>query len=73
MIQAYKPGRVFLGILILMFNKMGGIRLIYYDDVPIKEVLFIFMPPSSLLPHKTGRPRKRVREVGVGVQDKPQL
>ena len=56
-----------------MVNKMGGRGLIYYDDVPIKEVMFIFMPQSSSLPHTTGRPRKRVSEVGVGVQAKLHL
>ena len=52
---------------------MGGRGLRYYGDVPIKVVLLIFMAPLSSLPHTTGRPGKRVREVGVGVQDKPQL
>ena len=56
-----------------MVNKMGGIGLRYYDDVPIKEVLLIFMAPLSLLPHTPGRPGKRVREVGVGVKAKLQL
>ena len=56
-----------------MVNKMGGIGLRYYDDVLIKVVLLIFMAPLSSLPHTIGRPRKRVREVGVGVQAKLQL
>ena len=43
-----------------MVNEMGGRGLIYYDDVPIKEVMLIFMAPSSLLPHTTGRPGKKV-------------
>ena len=52
---------------------MGGRGLRYYNDVLIKKVLLIFIAPLSLLPHTTGRPGKRVREVGVGVQANLQL
>ena len=45
----------------------------YYDDFPVKEILLLFLTPSSLLPHTTGIPRKKVREVGLDVQSKLQL
>ena len=56
-----------------MINKIGGIGLKYYDDVPIKEVLLLFLTPSSSLPHTTGIPGKKVREVRLYVQYKLQF
>ena len=67
-LQAYEPGRLFLGLFIWMINKIGGIGLKYYDDVLIKDVLLLFLTPSSLLPHTTGKPGKKVREEGLDVQ-----
>ena len=56
-----------------MINKIGGIGLKYYDDVPIKEVVLILLTPASLLSHTTVILEKKVREVGLDVQSKLQL